>query len=218
MRHIFLIAVLVVFFGIELQGQEQLSMHELRSAGDKRWKKRNYQEAEIDYRRALVLDNTDNAIQYNVGCALFMQGKLDEALPFFLDATQSSEVHLKTKALYNVGCVYLTQNKNDQAIDALRRTLKLQPGHRDAQKNLSIALQKKKQEPEQPKPEPQQGDEPLPQDPDQQQPEQGQNGNKKMTPEQARAALEMMNQHDRDVRKRLKKAKAPDAQINDKDW
>ncbi len=49
------------------------------SAGNRQYKKGNWQNAEIEYRKAQVKDSTSFAANYNLAGALYREGNFDEA-------------------------------------------------------------------------------------------------------------------------------------------
>ena len=47
--------------------------------GNRDFKKENYREADIDYRKALVKDSTSVAANYNLANTLYRQGDMEQA-------------------------------------------------------------------------------------------------------------------------------------------
>ena len=60
----------------------QTDKREVR-AGNRKFKKADYQEAEIDYRRALVKDSTSFAANYNLANTLYREKNMEEAAKIF---------------------------------------------------------------------------------------------------------------------------------------
>ena len=56
----------------------QTDRHEVRK-GNRDFRKENYREAEIDYRRALVKDSSSFAAAYNLGNTLYRNGDMEQA-------------------------------------------------------------------------------------------------------------------------------------------
>ncbi|MDA0709923.1 MAG: tetratricopeptide repeat protein [bacterium] len=81
-------------------------------------------------------------IRFNVGDALYKQGKFDEAAKELGQVVGSENTGLGAKALYNLGNTYYQQEKYQEAVDAYKKSLMLQSTDRDAKVNLELALEK----------------------------------------------------------------------------
>lgn len=123
------------------------SVRSLVNSGNDLYAERNYTEAEVNYRKALEKDITSVPGHFNLGSALYKQGKFDDAVKAFEDAVRKSETPTtKAKAYYNLGDAYLKAEKYDEAIKAFTESLKLNPHDSDARYNLSYALLKKREQ------------------------------------------------------------------------
>jgi tetratricopeptide (TPR) repeat protein len=99
----------------------------------------------IDHlRRAAELAPGDAAIRYDFGSVLLEAGQLDEAIKEFRAALATAP---SAETMNNLGIALGSQGKLDEAIDQFQRALKLRPGFADAQKNLTMAMKTKKQNP-----------------------------------------------------------------------
>ena len=153
--------------------------------GNRNYKTEKYDQAELNYRRALEADTTDFRGQYNLAASLYRQEKYDEAAMHYAQALASPDIDdsRRAKALHNVGNSMVKaglQNEQQgmqyfqQAVKAYQDALKLDPKNDDTRYNLAYArrlLQQAQQQQQQ------QGGGSDQQNQDQQQNQQQQQGN-----------------------------------------
>ncbi|MFQ5738410.1 MAG: tetratricopeptide repeat protein [Acidobacteriota bacterium] len=125
------------------------------AAGNKFFQQGKFDEAQRQYEQALREDPDSAGIRFNVGDALFKKKSFQEASKSFLDAVQSEDAELKSKAFYNLGNSLFRQGKLAQSILAYQRALRILPHDPDAKYNLEFAQEKLKQKQKSP---PQKGD------------------------------------------------------------
>jgi len=75
---------------------------------------------------------------YNLGRALEAQGKLEESIPYYLDALRAAPND--ARAHNNVGSAFAAQGKFDEAIRLYREALRLDPKYAEIHDNLGNAL------------------------------------------------------------------------------
>ena len=109
-------------------------------AGNRKFKKENYKEAEIDYRKAVVKDSLSLAGNYNLASTLYRQqdwegaGKALEQVKDFAPASpHAADWH------YNSGDVALQKKDYGAAVKAFRESLLLNPDDLDAKENYIYA-------------------------------------------------------------------------------
>ena len=105
--------------------------------GNRQYRKGNYAEAEVQYRK--VLEDNPNSIeaQFNLGDALYKQKNYKDAFDVFQKATeQTPDSKLKSKAEFNMGNCLLEQGKTYEAFNVYKTALKDDPGNEDALYNL----------------------------------------------------------------------------------
>ena len=153
--------------------------------GNRNYKTEKYDQAELNYRRALEADTTDFRGQYNLAASLYRQEKYDEAAMHYAQALAAPDIDdsRRAKALHNVGNSMVKaglQNEQQgmqyfqQAVKAYQDALKLDPKNDDTRYNLAYArrlLQQAQQQQQQ------QGGGSDQQNQDQQQNQQQQQGN-----------------------------------------
>ena len=122
--------------------QAQVDKRDVRR-GNKDFKKENYREADIDYRKALVKDSTSVAANYNLANTLYRQGDMEQAKKM-LDAVKESAPASESAADYyfNLGDVAIAQQDWQGAVDALEQSLLRNPGDMHAKENYIYAKKK----------------------------------------------------------------------------
>lgn len=124
----------------------QTDRREVR-AGNRQFKKGNWQNAEIEYRKAQVKDTSSFAANYNLAGALYREGNYDEA--------EKSLERLKDVApmsansadyYYNLGNIAVQKKDWKSAVDAYKQSLLRNPGDLDAKENYAYAKQMLKNE------------------------------------------------------------------------
>lgn len=95
-------------------------------------------EAALLYRQVLALDARQPDATHNLGAVLAQQGRLNDALPFLLQALDLAANRLK----YWSVCIetLIAAGQPERAVDIYRRLIKLQPNLAPAQVNLGMLL------------------------------------------------------------------------------
>lgn len=98
--------------------------------------------AEKSYRRALALEPSDPVLKNNFGAFLCRQGKRDEALRLFDEATRDTRYRAPEEAWTNAGLCWLSSEggKPDaaKAEEAFREALRLRPDFPDALAQMAV--------------------------------------------------------------------------------
>ena len=141
-RNIFLWTVALVLSGAVMSAQTD--RREVRK-GNRDFRKENYSEAEIDYRRALVKDSTSFAANYNLGNTLYRNGDVQQARKSYetlKDAADASPYG--ADYYYNLGNAAAAMEDWQAAVDAYTQSLLRNPGDMDAKENYVYAKGKLK--------------------------------------------------------------------------
>ena len=216
---------------------EAQTVHRLKRLGDDAYKKGDFQLSEEAYRKAQIEKKTDNGT-FNLGNSIYQQERFEEAARQFEDlATNPNIDNLnRSDAFHNLGNTYFNMQQFDKSVDAFKESLKLDPKNMATKYNLAQALkqlriqqqeqqqnqqQDQQQNEEQDQQEQQPDDQQQQQQPQQQQQEQQpddqQQQQQDLTKEEARQLLEIMEQEEKKVQEKLKKAqKGPNK--SKKDW
>lgn len=116
-----LIFILLIFCA--LPAFSQVDRKEVR-AGNRKFGKENYKDAEIDYRRALTKDSLSLAANYNLASDLYRQGNYDEARKYMENISEIAPLSPKAADyFYNLGDIALQKKDYAAAVDAFRRSL-----------------------------------------------------------------------------------------------
>ena len=128
--------VKVLFAGILILSAQMLSAQTDKSEvrkGNREYRKGEFKEAEIDYRRALVKDSLSFAANYNLACDLYRQEQYDEAGNYMKKiADQAAASARESDYYYNLGDIALAKQDYKGAVDAFEKALLLNPGDLDA--------------------------------------------------------------------------------------
>ena len=120
---------------------------ELIKKGNDAYDKKEYYNAETNYKQATEKNPVNATAQYNLGNALYKNKKTDEAVLAYDEALSNAvSKEDKSKSYYNKGVVLQNNKKLPECIEAYKNALKLNPQDEDARQNLQKALQKQKEE------------------------------------------------------------------------
>lgn len=148
------LATAAFFLTMSLGATAQADRHDVR-AGNRKFRKENYKEAEIDYRKAVVKDSTSFAGEYNLANTLYRQEDFDgagkamdtvkekaESIPALPDAGMKSVtklVHSASDYYYNQGDIALQKKDYAAAVEAFKQSLLRHPEDLDAKENYIYA-------------------------------------------------------------------------------
>ncbi len=140
MRLYMLAAVLLAMLPSEASAQ--VDRKDVRR-GNRDFRKENYKESEIDYRKALVKDSLSVAGNYNLANTLYRNGSYPEARQV-LDKIKDVVPGSASAADYyfNLGDVAIQQQNWQAAVDAFRESLILRPEDLQAKENYIYAKKK----------------------------------------------------------------------------
>jgi len=130
--------------------------------GNQAYEKNEFNKADIQYQKALEKNNNSFEAKFNIGDALYKQGKYKEAAQQFENITsQAKTKQEKAKIYHNIGNALLQAHQQmanadtngylQQSIDAYKMALKNNPEDMDTKYNLSYALKMLKKQQQQQK-------------------------------------------------------------------
>ncbi|MCF0165365.1 MAG: tetratricopeptide repeat protein [Bacteroidales bacterium] len=132
-----LVALFLIFMSVSLFAQTDRS--EVR-AGNRKFKKGEFSEAEIDYKKALLKDSLSTAAAYNLANTYYRMDNFQEADRYYASCKDSlAKSEYGADNFYNSGNSYLKQRKFAEAVDAFKDALRRNPGDMDAKSNLAYA-------------------------------------------------------------------------------
>jgi len=116
-------------------------------AGNRQYKKGNWQNAEIEYRKAQAKDTSSFAANYNLAGALYREGNFDEAGKSMERLKEAAPMSANSADYYyNLGNISVQKKDWKSAVDAYRQSLLRNPGDLDAKENYAYAKQMLKNE------------------------------------------------------------------------
>ncbi|MBO4428108.1 MAG: tetratricopeptide repeat protein [Bacteroidales bacterium] len=131
------------------QAFAQADRHEVR-AGNRKFRKGSYKEAEIDYRKALLKDSLSLAGNYNLAGDLYRMERYDEAGKALETIKEiASESENAADYWYNKGAAELQKKNWSEAKKSFRESLLLRPDDMDAKENYSYAKKKEEEQQQQ---------------------------------------------------------------------
>ena len=115
--------------------------------GNKDYQNAAYNEAEINYRKALDKNPANTVAQFNLGGAMYSQENFEKAAEVYA-ATDIKEKSPEEKSAvyYNLGNSMLKAGKSDEAITAYKQALRENPKNEEARYNLEYLRQKQQQQ------------------------------------------------------------------------
>ncbi|RME40322.1 MAG: tetratricopeptide repeat protein [Deltaproteobacteria bacterium] len=118
--------------------------------GDRAYLSGDYPAAEEAYRKALEAEPDNAQARYNLGNALYQQGRLEEAAKEYEGAARSAtQNEVAARAWHNLGNTFFRLEELEKSIEAYKQALRRNPHDFDTKKNLSAALQLLKQQQQQ---------------------------------------------------------------------
>jgi len=128
--------ITIVLFVSCLSASAQ-SDEKLIRKGNRDYKRGDYTEAEVNYKKALEVHPNNANAQFNLGDALFAQENYDAAYEAFQKVVEMSpDAKLKSNAVFNMGNCLLAQEKYYDAFNIYKVSLKLNPENENALYNL----------------------------------------------------------------------------------
>ncbi len=129
----------LILLALPVAMSAQIDRKEVRS-GNRQFRRENYKEAEISYRKALVKDSLSFAANYNLANVLYRGEHYDEAgkiIETVKEAAPASEHG--ADYFFNAGDIALARKDYAAAVDAFKQSLLLNPGDLQAKENYIYA-------------------------------------------------------------------------------
>ena len=141
--------MLLLLVAISAAGQED--KRDVRR-GNRDYKKGEFAEAEIDYRKGIVKDTLSVPANYNLASSLYRQKKAKEALEVLQKQSVkelAADSQYGADYFYNLGNAAIAMEDWQTAVDALEESLLRNPGDLDAKENYIYAKKKLEQQQQQ---------------------------------------------------------------------
>jgi len=120
--------------------------------GNREFSKNKFSESEVSYRKAREVSKDPLKAAFNIGDALYKQKKYKEASEqFSVMGDESKDKPDKSRIYHNLGNSLLQQNKLKESIEAYKEALRNNPTDLETKYNLAYAQNKLKQQQQQQK-------------------------------------------------------------------
>lgn len=218
MRKVILYMLLLIAVSAQAQTDRQSIRH-----GNSFYHKKQWAQAEVEYRKALAQNAENPQALYNLGCALMMQQKDSAAIQQYQKAIQVETNKLRrSKASHNIGVICQNHKMYGDAIKAYEQSLRDNPSDDETRYNLALCKHLNKNN---------QQNQNKEQKQDKKQQEQEQNKNKDKNKEQQQPPKEQISkenaeqllnaaiQNEKATQQRMKKAmQKPQKRNVEKNW
>ena len=129
-------------FVTQLPAEAQVDKKDVRR-GNRDFKKENWREAEIDYRKALVKDSLSLAAAYNLANTLYREGDAEQAQKIMETVKEIAPASVSAADYYyNLGDLAIARQDWQGAVDAFKESLLRNPGDLNAKENYIYARKK----------------------------------------------------------------------------
>jgi Ca-activated chloride channel family protein len=217
----------------EFEAQKKKSRTLIRN-GNSSYQNNNFNKAELNYRKALVIDPKSKSANYNLGNTLYSQQKFQESQEYYEKSIDKNDDKLsRARAYHNMGNACFKSNQLEQAILAYENALKLNPSDMETKYNLAMAKkqqqnraggkndQKQDKKDNQNKKDDQKksGGNGNPQEKPEEAKSEPKPDNKSMSKEQAQRLLEALKNQEQNTQNKMEAKKTkPEPKKGEKDW
>lgn len=133
------ILVVSMLLSVALTASAQVDRHDVR-AGNRKFRKDNWEEADISYRKALVKDSTSVAANYNLANTLYRQENYEEAEKLMKKIRDNASASANAADYwYNTGDIAIAKKDWQGAVNAFKEALLKNPSDMDAKENYIYA-------------------------------------------------------------------------------
>jgi|WetSurSiteA1Bulk_404760.scaffolds.fasta_scaffold00012_10 Ca-activated chloride channel homolog len=132
------IVILLAFCAFQVNAQAD---RKFIRKGNSEFENGKYQQAEIEYRKALEKDAQSFRADFNLGNALYMQKQYDAAATKYASlAEKGNDRQNLNRYYYNLGNALYENRKYSESVDAYKQALRNRPEDLDAKHNLQLAM------------------------------------------------------------------------------
>ena len=184
--------------------------------GNRQYKKENYTNAEVNYRRGLQENKDSYEAHYNLGDALYKQDKYADALGEFETAAQmlnkKESKERYSKVMHNIGNCNFALQDYSKAVDAYQESLRMNPKDDSTRYNLVKAMEMLQQQQQQQQNQQQNQDQQQQQQQQQEQQQQNQEQEQQQDQQQQQQPQQDENQMDKETAEQILQALEQDEQ------
>lgn len=198
----------------------QKAERDLIRKGNRMYNDSVYENAEVNYRKALEINPKSTVAMYNLANTLMQQNKLQEAMEQFAGAAKVEKEKPNLAQIYhNMGVIFQSQKDYAKAIEAYKESLRNNPKEDETRYNLALAQKllkdqqqdqqnqdnQQNQQKQEEKQDQQQNQQQNQNNDQQQEPPQQQKQDNQMSKENAEQLLNSVMQDEKDVQDKVKK-------------
>ncbi|HJD94341.1 MAG TPA: tetratricopeptide repeat protein [Bacteroides togonis] len=215
-KYIGLFFLLIAATTVDAQKAER----DLIRKGNRMYNDSVYENAEVNYRKALEINPKSTVAMYNLANTLMQQNKLQEAMEQFASAAKVEKEKPNLAQIYhNMGVIFQSQKDYAKAIEAYKESLRNNPKDDETRYNLALAQKllkdqqqdqqnqdnQQNQQKQEEKQDQQQNQQQNQNNDQQQEPPQQQKQDNQMSKENAEQLLNSVMQDEKDVQDKVKK-------------
>ena len=215
-KYIGLFFLLIAATTVDAQKAER----DLIRKGNRMYNDSVYENAEVNYRKALEINPKSTVAMYNLANTLMQQNKLQEAMEQFAGAAKVEKEKPNLAQIYhNMGVIFQSQKDYAKAIEAYKESLRNNPKDDETRYNLALAQKllkdqqqdqqnqdnQQNQQKQEEKQDQQQNQQQNQNNDQQQEPPQQQKQDNQMSKENAEQLLNSVVQDEKDVQDKVKK-------------
>lgn len=215
-KYIGLFFLLIAATTVDAQKAER----DLIRKGNRMYNDSVYENAEVNYRKALEVNPKSTVAMYNLANTLMQQNKLQEAMEQFAGAAKVEKEKPNLAQIYhNMGVIFQSQKDYAKAIEAYKESLRNNPKDDETRYNLALAQKllkdqqqdqqnqdnQQNQQKQEEKQDQQQNQQQNQNNDQQQEPPQQQKQDNQMSKENAEQLLNSVMQDEKDVQDKVKK-------------
>ncbi|PID60530.1 MAG: hypothetical protein CR986_03855 [Ignavibacteriae bacterium] len=136
----FIKIIILLFFALFISSNAQ-STRGLVNDGVDDYEAKKFPEAEAQFKKGVDSDIENFVPRFNLGDAIFKQGRFEEALKEFKKSLTLAETEETQAGVYhNIGNTFIKSQKLKESIAAYKEALKRNPNDMETKYNLSYAL------------------------------------------------------------------------------
>lgn len=140
--------ILLVSFVVALGANAQSDRQHIRN-GNRLYHERKFEQAEVEYRKAVGKNSANPQAHYNLGCALMAQQKDSAAIKQYETAGKLEKTPKRKAMVYhNIGVVCQQHQLYQQAIAAYEESLRNNPNDNETRYNLALCKRLLKNNPQ----------------------------------------------------------------------
>ncbi|MGI6222852.1 MAG: tetratricopeptide repeat protein [Prevotella sp.] len=142
------LSIILLSFMVALSVCAQTDRQHIRN-GNKLYHQQKFEQAEVEYRKAVGKNSANSQAHYNLGCALMAQKKDSAAIKQYEMAGKlETTPRRKAMVFHNIGVICQQHQLYQQAISAYEESLRNNPHDNETRYNLALCKRLMKNQPQ----------------------------------------------------------------------